>query len=974
MTCNGCRTNVENKLNEIPGVKAAVKLETAEVEISTEQPLDIAALQNKLDELAGGYSIHEAKPVNQHTSHHHDHVAKNTEMTRTYSITGMTCNGCRTNVEKKLNEIPGIQAKVDLAKGEAEITSNTIPSTDSLQEKLNELGTSYQISDEKIAQSEPIQRSEEISPSGRYICPMFCEGEDKIYHEPGRCPVCGMFLRPIEKVEKPNPNNAHQHGHMPMQGHTHGHHKTQSNSQNAGKYYCPMMCEGDKVYDKFGSCPVCGMNLEKIPDTTIKVEYTCPMHPQIVQDHPGNCPICGMDLVPNQVTEEEDQHYRDLLKKFWISVACTVPIFILSMGDMLPGQPISKIIPYQINAWIQLILAIPVVFYTCWMFFERAWTSFKTWNLNMFSLIGLGAAAAFIFSLLALFFPQLFPAELKGHHGEVHLYFESATVILTLVLLGQVMEAKAHSKTNSAIKELIKLSPAEAIIVVDGKDKKISIHEVKVGDILRVRAGDKVPVDGRIQEGNTAIDESMITGEPIPVEKAPEDRVIGGTINGNHEVLIRAERIGSETLLSQIIELVNTASRSQPPIQKLTDKVSKIFVPTVIVIAIITFIAWYMSSVPNSTAMAFSNLLAVLIVACPCALGLATPMSVMVGIGKGAKNGILIKNSEALEKLAKANVLIVDKTGTITSGKPSVSEVISGNNKFQAKDILQIAASVNKNSTHPLAQAMIDKAKAENTQLLDVIQFENISGKGVKGKIHHMSVLLGTVRLMDEQQIKIDETQRLQIEELQKQGNSVSILAIDGAYAGIVAAFDTLRDSSIDAIKKFQNQGIEVYMFTGDNKNTAEIVAKQAGIKHVQANLLPEDKLNGIKKLQAEGKKVIMVGDGINDAPALTQADIGIAMGTGTDVAIQSSEITLVKGDLSGVHKAYTLSNMMLRNIKQNLGFAFFYNVIGIPIAAGILYPSLGILMSPMIAAAAMSLSSVSVIVNSLRLNNTKLD
>ncbi|WP_312137463.1 heavy metal translocating P-type ATPase [Sphingobacterium sp.] len=888
--------------------------------------------------------------------------------TKTYGISGMTCNGCRTNVEKKLNEVPGIKAAVKLETGEAEITADENISTPELQAKLDELGGAYKISEDKNHAPAPAEHPKEESPSGQYICPMFCEGEDKIYHEPGRCPVCGMFLRPVEKVQKPDPHAKHQHGHA------HAHEKPVASASNAGKYYCPMMCEGDKVYDKFGSCPVCGMNLEKIPEMTVKVEYTCPMHPEIVQDHPGNCPICGMDLVPNQVTEEEDQHYKDLLKKFWISVACTVPIFILSMGDMLPGQPISKIIPYQVNAWIQLILTIPVVFYTCWMFFERAWTSFKTWNLNMFSLIGLGAAAAFIFSLLALFFPQIFPAELKGHHGEVHLYFESAAVILTLVLLGQVMEAKAHSKTNSAIKELIKLSPAEAIVVVDGKDKKVSIHDVKLGDILRVRAGDKVPVDGIVEEGNTSIDESMITGEPIPVEKAPEDKVIGGTINGNHEILIKAEKVGSETLLSQIIQLVNTASRSQPPIQKLTDKVSKIFVPTVIVIAIITFIAWSASAVPNSTAMAFSNLLAVLIVACPCALGLATPMSVMVGIGKGAKNGILIKNSEALEKLEKADVLIVDKTGTITSGKPSVSEVVSGNAKFQEKDILQIAASVNKNSTHPLAQAMLDKAKEEAAQLLDVVQFENIAGKGVKGNIHHMNVLLGTPRLMKEQNIALDKSQEQQIEELQKKGNSVSVLAIDGQFAGLVAAFDALKDSSIEAIKKFQDEGIEVHMFTGDNQNTAEIVAKQAGIKHVQASLLPEDKLNGIKKIQAEGKKVIMVGDGINDAPALTQADIGIAMGTGTDVAIQSAEITLVKGDLKAVHKAYKLSKMMLRNIKQNLGFAFLYNVIGIPIAAGILYPSFGILMSPMIAAAAMSLSSVSVIVNSLRLNNSSLD
>ncbi len=881
---------------------------------------------------------------------------------QTYKVSGMTCNGCRTNVEKKLNEIPGVKAEVKLETAEAKIHTDENITTDKLQEKLNELGGHYHIH-EKNGHPVRHHHEPESSESGQYICPMFCEGKDKIYNEPGRCPVCNMHLRPIEKVDFNAPS--HQE---------HQHQKPKPAAGNAGKYYCPMMCEGDKVYDKFGSCPVCGMNLEKIPETTLKIEYSCPMHPEIVQDHPGNCPICGMELVANQVTEKDDLHYKKLLNKLWISIACTIPVFILSMGDMLPGQPISQFIPYKINAWLQLALTLPVVFYTCWMFFQRAWTSFKTWNLNMFSLIGLGAAAAFIFSLLALFFPQVFPAELKGHHGEVHLYFESVVVILTLVLVGQVLEAKAHSRTNSAIKELIKLSPAEAILVEDGKERKISIHDVKLGNILRVRAGDKVPVDGKITEGDTSIDESMITGEPIPVEKSIDDLVIGGTINGNHEILIKAERIGSETLLAQIIQLVNDASRSQPPIQKLTDKVSKIFVPTVIIIALITFILWNISSVPSSTALAFSNMLAVLIVACPCALGLATPMSVMVGIGKGAKNGILIKNSEALEKLEKADVLIVDKTGTITEGKPSVSDIFSGNPKFQEKDILQIAASVNKNSTHPLAQAMLDKAKEMKVQLLDVTQFENIAGKGVKGKIFHMNVLLGTPRLMEDQQVALNNEQLERIQNLQKKGNSVSILAIDGEFAGIVAAFDALKKSSIEVIKRFKEEGIEVFMFTGDNQNTANIVAQEAGIEHAQGGLLPEDKLKGIKDLQEKGKKVIMVGDGINDAPALTQADIGIAMGTGTDVAIQSAEITLVKGDLVAVHKAYKLSKSMISNIKQNLLFAFLYNVIGIPIAAGLLYPSFGILMSPMIAAAAMSLSSVSVIINSLRLNSVKLD
>ncbi len=881
----------------------------------------------------------------------------------TYKVSGMTCGGCRNMVEKKLNELEGIEAKVNLERGEVAIHAHVPVQLSELQDKLNDLGGQYQLQDpHSDHQPKNHHHQPEISESNQYICPMFCEGKDKVYSEPGNCPVCHMHLRPIEKVD------------FSAESHQHKTHNTPNRSAQAGKYYCPMMCEGDKVYDEFGYCPVCGMNLEKIPDTSLQVTFSCPMHPEIVQDHPGQCPICGMDLQANQGNAEEDKHYQDLLKKFWISLACTIPVFIISMGDMLPGQPISQFMPYKVQAWIQLLLSIPVVFYTCWMFFERAWTSFKTWNLNMFSLIGLGSAAAFVFSLFALFFPQWFPSELKGHHGEVHLYFESVCVILTLVLLGQLMEAKAHSRTNAAIKELIKLSPAEAILVRDGKETKVSIHQVQQGDVLKVRAGDKIPVDGIVHEGMSSIDESMITGEPIPVEKSVGDSVIAGTINGNHELLMEAKRVGTETLLAQIIQLVNDASRSQPPIQKLTDKVSKIFVPTVIVISLLTFIVWLFLPVENNVALAFSNMLAVLIVACPCALGLATPMSVMVGIGKGAKNGILIKHAEALEKMAKADVLVVDKTGTITAGKPVVSTVLSWNKQFKEQDILQIASSVNKNSTHPLAQAMLDRVKELQIQLLDVTQFENLSGRGVQGKIYHMQVLLGTTRLMKEQGVELSQEQEQQIKQLQTEGNSVSILAIDHQVAGILAAFDDLKENSVEVIQKFQQEGLTVYMFTGDNQQTAELIAKKANIQHVKGNLLPADKLNGIKKLQEEGKTVIMMGDGINDAPALTKADIGIAMGNGTDVAIQSSEITLVKGDLTAVHKAYELSKAMISNIKQNLGFAFLYNVIGIPVAAGLLYFNFGILMSPMIAAAAMSLSSVSVILNSLRLNNRTLN
>ncbi|SMG08502.1 heavy metal translocating P-type ATPase [Sphingobacterium psychroaquaticum] len=881
-------------------------------------------------------------------------------MNKQFKILGMTCSGCQATVEKKLNALEGVHAHVNLEKGIADLHMEKPYTLHQLQGQLGEDGP-YQIvaldSTEKAKQVEIAD-----SPSGKYICPMFCEGHDKTYNEKGRCPVCNMHLVPIESLKDIDHSMHVPSGTM------------KPSADNAGKYYCPMMCEGDKVYDEFGSCPVCGMNLEKIPALTLKVEYSCPMHPEIVQDKPGNCPICGMDLVANQVDDAGDEVYQNLLRKLWISVALTVPVFILAMGDMLPGAPVSQVISPKINGWIQLILTTPIVFYTCWMFFTRAWTSFKTWNLNMFSLIGLGAGAAYVYSIVALLFPQIFPDELIGHHGDVALYFESAAVILTLVLLGQVMEAKAHSKTNTAVKELIKLSPADAILVKDGQEKKISVSDIQIGDILRVRPGDKIPIDGTITEGSSSIDESMITGESIPMEKSEGDAVIGGTINGNQTFLMKAKHIGSETLLAQIIQLVNDASRSQAPIQKLTDRVSRIFVPIVIAIAIITFIVWYFSGIDNSTAFAFTNLLAVLIVACPCALGLATPMSVMVGIGKGAKSGILIKNAAALEKLQKVDTLIVDKTGTLTEGRPSVSGVTSGHEKFKENDVLQIAASINKSSSHPLAEAMVNKAKEHGLTLLDVTNFENISGKGVSGNIFHMSVLLGTRKLMEENGVVLPQHLQEEIVTAQKQGNSISILAIDQQYAGLLTIIDQVKATSAEAIKHIQAQGIDVYMFTGDNENTAQVVADKTYIKHIKANMLPGDKLNEIKKLQAQGKVVAMAGDGINDAPALTQADIGIAMGTGTDIAIQSSEITLVKGDLKGVNKAITLSHQMMRNVKQNLTFAFLYNVIGIPIAAGLLYPTFGMLMSPMIAAAAMSLSSVSVILNSLRLNSSSLE
>jgi P-type Cu+ transporter len=742
---------------------------------------------------------------------------------------------------------------------------------------------------------------------------------------------------------------------------------------NTGKFYCPMHCEGDKMYDKAGDCPVCGMHL--VQEATVQAttsEYTCPMHPEIRANKPGSCPICGMNLVPVSPVSDDNKTYLDLLKKFKIAVAFTIPILILVMGEMIPNNPINKYLNVGFKNWIQLVLALPVVFYACWMFFVKAWNSFKTMQLNMFSLIGIGAGAAFIFSVVALLFPSIFPAQFKNMDGSVFLYFEAVTVILTLVLLGQLLEAKAHSQTNGAIKALLKLSPTEAILVGDNQEKSISIHDIKVGDLLRVKPGDKIPVDGKIHEGNSNIDESMITGEPLPVDKNIEDKVSAGTINGSRSFVMEAEKVGAETLLAQIIQMVNDASRSKAPIQKLADSIAKYFVPIVIIIAIITFIIWAIYGPNPPYVYAFVNALAVLIIACPCALGLATPMSVMVGMGKGAQNGVLIKNAEALEKMDKINVLITDKTGTITEGKPSLEEIIPFN-QFQADKLLQISASLNAQSEHPLAEAVVQKAKSKNLTLSNVTDFEAVAGKGVTGTVDNQKVVIGNDKLMETLSITISAQQKQSIVEVQKLGKTVSYIAINGNLEGFLIISDAIKQSSKAAIQNLMDDGVMVYMLTGDNQNTAQAVATELNLTHFKAECLPHDKLEEIKKLQAEGKIVAMAGDGINDAPALAQADIGIAMGTGTDVAIESAKITLLKGDLQGIVKAKILSHKVMQNIKQNLFFAFAYNVLGIPIAAGVLYPFSGILLSPMIAAAAMSFSSISVIANSLRLRRLKL-
>ncbi|MEG1668179.1 copper-transporting P-type ATPase [Chryseobacterium sp.] len=851
----------------------------------------------------------------------------------------------------------------------------------------------YKLEDPNKPENTFVKPQDRVSPSSVYYCPMECEG-DKVYFQQGkRCPDCNMYLVPIEEKLAKDPN------HKPAYSSTN---LPENFKDHIGSFYCPMFCEGDKVYEEKTDCPVCHMHLEEITEDLVKNStshshhhhhhhdhqqhetpkvtddmagrYYCPMFCEGDKTYDSNvgCPVCGMDLVkyPEKGEEDTDDTYLILKRKFIISLAFTIPVFILSMGGMLIDFPFS----HKLQGILELILTIPVLFYSGWFIMKRGWVSFKTWNLNMFSLIALGVAAAFIFSIVALVFPDLLPHEIQGHNQKAPLYFEAVSVILTLVILGQLMEALAHKKTGNAIKELMNLSPDEANLMVNNEEKRVALSEVKIGDLLKVKPGEKIPVDGKIIEGNSVVDESMITGEPIPVEKNMDDLVTSGTINGNQVFLMKAEKVGDETLLSKIIKMVNDASRSRAPIQKLTDKVAKVFVPTVIVVAIITFILWqFFGPEGQKTLFAFINAVAVLIVACPCALGLATPMSLMVGIGKGAKNGILIKNAEALELMHKVNVLITDKTGTLTEGKPSLEHIETINNSSENL-ILKLAYSLNQNSEHPLSSAVIKKAKAENITAEKVEKFENISGKGVKGIINGKTVYLGNENLLVSNGIQIPENLKLKAKEVQSKAHTLSYIAQENEALGFVSFSDKIKESSRKAVQHLINEGIEVIMMTGDNENTAKAVANELGIKNYKASCLPEDKLNEVKKLQEQGKIVAMTGDGINDSPALAQSNVGIAMGTGTDVAIETAEITLLKGDILGIAKAKILSEKLLRNIKENLFFAFIYNVLGIPVAAGLLYPFFGILLSPMIAAAAMSLSSLSVILNSLRLNSVDLE
>lgn len=859
-------------------------------------------------------------------------------MKTTYTIVGMTCSGCQKKISETLNSIEGISAKIDLEKSTAEIESKEKIDIEFLKSKLKEVGN-YSLEDpENPSNHKQLPPQERVSPSSVYYCPMECEGE-KVYFKQGeRCPVCKMFLVPIEeKNQDTRTENQENDQHSKIENHkTVTPNKVELSNLESGKYYCPMFCEGDKVYDSNVGCPVCGMDLVKIPGKNSE--------------------------------NEKDENLNILQKKFWIAIAFTLPVFILSMGGMFIDWGIS----HQAQGILELILTLPVLFYAGWFLMKRGFFSFKTWNLNMFSLIALGVSAAFIFSVFALFFPDFLPHDFL-HDGKIPLYFEAVCVILTLVIMGQLLEAKAHQKTGKAIEALMNLSPETANLIHNNSEKKISLEEVKIGNILKVKPGEKIPVDGKIIEGNSNVDESMITGEPIPVEKKLDDKVTSGTINGNGTFLMKAEKVGNETVLAQIIKMVNEASRSKAPIQKLADKISKIFVPTVISVAVLTFILWSIFGGENGMSYGFVNAVAVLIVACPCALGLATPMSLMVGIGKGAQNGILIKNAEALEEMHKIEVLITDKTGTLTEGKPSLINIETHNTNSK-DEILKLSASLNSNSEHPLSKAVLENIKERNIQTEKVENFENISGKGVKGTINGNDVLLGNEKLLQEFKIEIPEILKQKINEKENQAKTISYLAKDEKVLGFLAFSDPIKNSAKKSIEYLKSQNIEIIMMTGDNETTAKTVANELGIGNYFANCLPEDKMNEIKKLQKEGKIVAMTGDGINDAPALAQANVGIAMGTGSDAAIESAGITLLKGDILGVAKSKILSEKVLKNMKQNLFFAFIYNTIGIPVATGLLFPFFGILLSPMIAAAAMSFSSVSVILNALRLNNVRLE
>jgi P-type Cu+ transporter len=724
-----------------------------------------------------------------------------------------------------------------------------------------------------------------------------------------------------------------------------------------------------------GSCPQCGMALEPVTSTmpSTRTEYVCPMHPEIVRDEPGFCPICGMALEPRTVTGEEvNPELVDMTRRFWLSLVLTLPLLLLAMSEMIPGQPVQHMLPARLLTWVQCALATPVILWGGWPFFQRGWASIRNRSLNMFTLIAIGTGTAYVYSVIAILFPALFPDSFRTDGREVAVYFEAAAVITTLVLLGQALELRARSQTSSAIKALLGLAPKTArILRDDGSEEDLPLDRVRPGDRLRVRPGEKVPVDGVVLEGTSAVDESMVTGEPIPVEKTPGSRVTGGTVNGTGSLVMRAERVGRETLLAQIVRMVSEAQRSRAPIQRLADVVSAYFVPAVGLVALLTAVGWGLYGPEPRLAYAVVNAVAVLIIACPCALGLATPMSIMVGTGRGAIAGVLIKNAEALEVLEKVDTLVVDKTGTLTEGKPRLTTVVAAAGQSEA-DVLRLAASAERGSEHPLAAAIVAGAETQGLTLTRVEHFQSLTGRGVVGTVDGREVTLGNRTLFAQRGSDLGPLLD-HAEALRREGQTVMFVALEGRPAGLLGVADPLKASTPEAVRLLRGDGVQIVMLTGDSRTTAEAVARKLGIEQVEAEVLPEQKGTIVKRLQALGHIVAMAGDGVNDAPALAQAHVGIAMGTGTDVAMESAGVTLVKGDLRGIVRARRLSRGTMRNIRQNLFFAFVYNVLGIPIAGGVLYPVFGLLLNPMIAAAAMTFSSVSVIANALRLRTWPL-
>ena len=804
---------------------------------------------------------------------------------------------------------------------------------------------------------------------------------DYLPHEELKDPVCGMTVKPDAENQFEYQGVTYRfcssgcHNKFvanPQSYLNKGSTKTEPQDDNA-IYTCPMHPEIEQQGP--GSCPKCGMALEPkgLPVAATKTEYTCPMHPEIVQDEPGNCPKCGMALEPRTVTVEEDnEELNDMSRRFWVSSVLALPVFILAMVADLAPSWLPQGLSMQTVQWIEFALATPVVLWGGWPFYVRAVQSVATWNLNMFTLIGLGVSVAWLYSMVALLMPQVFPPVMQMEGGLVDVYFEAAAVITALVLLGQVLELRARSRTNAAIQMLLGLAPNTARIVYeDGKEEDIPLENVKVGDTLRVRPGEKIPVDGTVLDGESNVDESMVTGEPIAVTKTAGEKLIGATVNGTGSMLMRAEKVGSDTLLSQIVNMVAEAQRSRAPIQKLADSVAGIFVPAVVLVAVIAFIVWNYWGPEPRLAHAIVNAVAVLIIACPCALGLATPISIMVGTGRGAMEGVLIKNAEALEIMEKVDTLVVDKTGTLTEGKPKLVSIVSENG-FTDNENLKLAASLERASEHPLAEAIVRGAEERGAELLSTDNFQSVTGKGVTGTIGGKNVALGNIKLLQSLNIEVADLPQ-QADKLRAEGQTVMLLAINNKAAGLIGVADPIKTTTANAIKDLHAEGVEVVMLTGDNKTTAQAVASKLGIDRVEADVLPDQKAKIVKELQAMGKTVAMAGDGINDAPALAQAHVGIAMGTGTDVAMESAGVTLVKGDLRGIVRARRLSRATMRNIRQNLFFAFIYNSAGVPVAAGVLYPVFGILLSPIIAAAAMSFSSVSVITNALRLRSTKL-